>query len=98
MNHHVNELGVCVKENEWQWMEKDGGSKGGETDVLLFVHLIPKLSHIFPIGFMSVPFAFSHSVISLRWNAIVAILHQLCDVCVCAGFSSLFFCSIFFVL
>lgn len=28
-------------------------------------------THTFPIGFMSVPFAFSHSVISLRWKAIV---------------------------
>lgn len=39
------------------------------ADVLLFVQLIPKMlqPHLFPIGFMSVSFAFSHSVILLSF-------------------------------
>lgn len=62
------------------WWDNDvwqalNGNKRIEADVLLFIHLIPKLEHIqFPIGFVSVSFAFSHSVILLRCKAIVSIL------------------------
>lgn len=44
--------------------------------VLLFVRIHPLsiATYVFSIGFMSVPFAFSHSVISLHWKAIVGFL------------------------
>lgn len=47
-------------------------------------------THTFPIGFLSVSFAFSHSVISLRWKAIVGFLCYLRF-----SFSLFFFYSVF---
>lgn len=96
MNHHVNELGVCVKENEWQRMDKDGGNGAKGVKRMYCYLFISFLSSATYFQLVSCPFRLRLVILSSRFGGTQLLLFFIsCAMCVCVRVFPLSFFVLF---
>lgn len=96
MNHHVNELGVCVKENEWQRMDKDGGNGAKGVKRMYCYLFISFLSSATYFQLVSCPFRLRLVILSFRFGGTQLLLFFVsCAMCVCVWVFPLSFFVLF---